>query len=92
MYRAKRIDNGKMIEGEAIETHCGTVYLIEDWQIHPRDEKTSKGGTDIAIIGAHETVPDTLEIKIGDNWFSPEYVESIFKKLGEFGLKKLMKE
>ena len=73
MYRAKRIDNGEMIEG---------YYCYDEDDGHNIYEKGF----------LNEINPDTLEIKIGDNWFSPEYVESIFKKLGEFGLKRLMKE
>ena len=89
MYRAKEVDGQGEIEGgycEIEERHfiipdgASVCYRVKIISLHD------------FIEGFIEIDPDTLEIKIGDNWFSPEYVESIFKKLGEFGLKRLMKE
>ncbi len=95
MYRAERVKNGEMAVGYWFQAYIdiGCEQRLADYIIEPHIfvMKASLNNR-LKIVDFYEVNPDTLEIKIGDNWFEPEFVESIFKKLGEFGLKKLMKE
>jgi hypothetical protein len=63
MYKAKRLDNGKVVEGDAIK------YRNHQWQIYNRKIKS--------FLGSFNAVdPTTLKQKIGDKWYTVEEAES----------------
>ena len=65
MYRAKRVDNGEMIEGYHAKQIVGTLEDVVDIIV------------DAETYFPTEIIPETLEIKIGGHWFKPDEADRL---------------
>lgn len=64
-YRAERVDGKGLVYGSRIVNCHGQHFIVDPIQIHITTERTSNGGTDIAIVGCHEVIPASVAQSTG---------------------------